>query len=64
MTDEAIRKDILKFVRQLDGVEADDLALKAAVAHRWLDKKGSPTPSGRKLIDSFNTLQRIGRPNA
>lgn len=64
MTDEAIRKDILKFVRQLDGVEADDLALKAAIAHRWLDKKGSPTPDGRKLIDSFGTLQRIGRPNA
>lgn len=64
MTDEAIRKDILKFVRQLDGVEADDLALKAAISHRWLDKTGSPTPSGRKLIDSFDTLQRIGRPNA
>ncbi len=64
MTDDAIAKNILKFVRQLDGVDADDLALQAAIAHRWLDQKGEPTPDGRKLIDEFDTLNRIGRPVA
>lgn len=62
MTDDLIARNILKFVRQLDGVDNDELVLKAAVAHRWLDKKGLPTPDGRRLIDSFATLEQIGRP--
>ncbi|MCB2113202.1 MAG: hypothetical protein R3C42_03165 [Parvularculaceae bacterium] len=62
MTDDVIARNILKFVRQLDGVENNDRLLEAAIAHRWLDKNGLPTPAGRKLIDSFNTLERIGRP--
>lgn len=62
MTDDAIAKNILKFVRQLDGVENDDCVLQSAIAHRWLDKKGLPTADGRKLIDSFDTLEKFVRP--
>ncbi len=62
VTDDAIAKNILKFVRQLDGVENDERLLEAAIAHHWLDQKGVPTVDGRKLIDSFHTLQKIGRP--
>lgn len=62
MTDDVITRSILKFVRQLDGVETEERVLEAAISHRWLDKKGAPTPDGRKLIDSFDTLQKIGRP--
>jgi len=64
VTDDAIAKNILKFVRQLDGVDSDEGVLKAAIAHRWLDRRGAPTPAGRKLIDSFDTLQRIGQTTA
>lgn len=64
MTDDVIAKTILKFVRQLDGAETDDRVLEAAIARRWLDKEGLPTPDGRRLIDEFDTLQKIGRPTA
>ena len=64
MTDDVIARNILKFVRQLDGVENNDRLLEAAIAHRWLDRRGAPTPAGRKLIDSFDTLQRIGQTTA
>ncbi len=63
MTDDAIAKNILKFVRQLDGDDTEERVLQAAIAHRWLDHHGLPTPDGRRLIDSFDTLQRIGRPS-
>ncbi|MFZ5617053.1 MAG: hypothetical protein ACOZAA_07015 [Pseudomonadota bacterium] len=62
MTDDAITRTIMKFVRQLDGADTDERVLEAAIAHRWLDRQGQPTPDGRKLIDEFDTLQRIGRP--
>lgn len=62
MTDDAVTRNILKFVRQLDGFDTDERVLEAAIAHRWLDRQGLPTPDGRKLIDEFDTLQRIGRP--
>lgn len=62
MTDDVIARSILKFVRQLDGLDSDERLLEAAIAHRWLDKRGVPTPAGRKLIDEFDTLQKIGRP--
>lgn len=62
VTDDAIAKNILKFVRQLDGVDTEEGVLEAAIAHRWLDEQGMPTPDGRRLIDSFDVLQKIGRP--
>ncbi|MEK7265382.1 MAG: hypothetical protein AAB227_04700 [Pseudomonadota bacterium] len=62
MTDDVIAKSILKFVRQLDGAGTDDRVLESAIAHRWLDGKGLPTPDGRKLIDEFDTMRKIGRP--
>lgn len=61
MTDDVIAKNILKFVRQLDGVETEESLLESAIAHRWLDHRGKPTPDGRRLIDSFDTLQKIGQ---
>lgn len=64
VTDDAIAKNIMKFVRQLDGADSDELVLKSAIERRWLDRRGLPTPSGRRLIDEFDTLQRIGRPTA
>lgn len=62
MTDDAIAKNILKFVRQLDGADSDELVLKSAIERRWLDRKGLPTPDGRRLIDEFDVLQKIIRP--
>lgn len=62
MTDDLIAKNILKFVRQLDGADTDERVLEAAIAHRWLDRQGVPTTDGRKLIDSFDTLNQIHFP--
>jgi hypothetical protein len=64
VTDDHIARNILKFVRQLDGAETDEGVLKAAIRRRWLDRHGAPTPDGRKLVDEFDTLHRIGRPTA
>ena len=64
MTDDAIAKNILKFVRQLDGADSDERVLASAIERRWLDRTGLPTPDGRRLIQSFDDLQRIGRPIA
>jgi hypothetical protein len=64
VTDDAIARNILKFVRQLDGAETDELVLKAAIKRRWLNRKGVPTRDGRRLIQSFDDLQSIGRPPA
>ena len=64
MTDDVIAKSILKFVRQLDGAETDDRVLEAAIARRWLDRQGMPTPDGRRLVDEIDTLRNIGRQTA
>ncbi|MCA8889694.1 MAG: hypothetical protein KDA46_12740 [Parvularculaceae bacterium] len=64
MSDDAIIRHILKFVRQLDGDVGDDAVLRMAINHHWLDQNGRPTPDGRNLIESMDTLQRIGRPDA
>lgn len=64
MTDDTIAKNILKFVRQLDGADTDEGVLKAAIQRRWLDKRGLPTADGRRLMSEFDTLQKIGRPTA
>lgn len=64
VTDDTIARSILKFVRQLEGCDTDESVLAAAIEKRWLDKRGAPTPDGRRLIDSFETLNRIGRPTA
>ncbi len=64
MTDDSITRNILKFVRQLDGAETEEGVLEAAISRRWLDRKGLPTPAGRRLVDEFDTLEKIGRPTA
>lgn len=64
MTDDPIARNILKFVRQLDGAETDEGVLKAAIRRRWLDSCGAPTADGRRLVDEFVTLENIGRPTA
>ena len=56
VTEDGIARNILRFVRKLDGGESDDTVLKAAIARRWLDAKGAPTPEGRQLIRSFDDL--------
>lgn len=62
MTDDAIAHDILKFVRQLDGGDSPESVLRAAIARRWLDTRGSPTPDGRRLIRSLDDLHRVSGP--
>jgi hypothetical protein len=62
VTDDVIAKNIMKFVRQLDGADTDELVLKSAIERRWLDRCGLPTADGRDLIKSFDDLQKIGRP--
>lgn len=56
MTEDGIAKNILQFVRKLDGGDSEEGVLKAAIARKWLDAKGSPTPEGRQLIRSFDDL--------
>jgi hypothetical protein len=62
VSEDAIAKHILKFVRQLDGGDDDDVIFRTAINRRWLDNSGRPTPHGRDLIQSFHELERIGRP--
>lgn len=62
VTDDTIARNIKKFVRQLDGADTDEGVLEAAIARRWLDREGVPTDDGRRLIDEFDRLRRIGRP--
>lgn len=64
MTDEAITRTILKFVRQLDGGETEDRVLEAAIARHWLNREGYPTPAGLKLIDEFVTMEQVTRQRA
>lgn len=64
MTDEAITKTILKFVRQLDGGETEECVLESAIARHWLSREGYPTPSGLKLIDEFVTMEQVTRQRA
>jgi hypothetical protein len=59
MTDDAIAKKILRFVRQLDGGESEDVILNSAIAHNWIDRQGRPTPDGRDLVSAFDDLSRI-----
>ena len=61
MTEDAIAKTILKFVRQLDGAETDEGVLEAAITRRWIDNLGHPTPDGRELIRSFDDLGRFSQ---
>lgn len=64
MTDDAIAKTILKFVRQLDGGDTEESVLEAAIARHWLTLEGYPTPAGLKLIDEFVTMEQITRQRA
>lgn len=56
MTDDAIAKNILKFVKLLDGGDTDDRVMQAAIRRNWLDDLGEPTPDGRKMIHSFHRM--------
>lgn len=56
MTEDGIAKHILQFVRKLDGGDSEEGVRQAAIARRWLDVKGAPTPEGRQLIRSFKDL--------
>ncbi len=56
MTEDGIAKNILRFVRKLDGGQSEETVLRAAIARKWLDPKGAPTPAGRQLIRSFDDL--------
>lgn len=60
MTEDGIAKNILQFVRKLDGGDTEEGVLRAAIARKWLDAKGAPTPEGRQLIRSFDDLGRNG----
>jgi hypothetical protein len=64
VTDDAIARTILKFVRQLDGGETEERVLEAAIARHWLNREGYPTPEGIKLMDEFVTMEKITRPRA
>ncbi|HOP20219.1 MAG TPA: hypothetical protein PLV61_03505 [Parvularculaceae bacterium] len=64
MSDDAIVRNILKFVRQIDGGETDESVLKSAIARRWIDTRGFPTADGRKLVSSFDDLNRFALPRA
>lgn len=64
MTDDAIARTILKFVRQLDGGDTEEHVLEAAIARHWLNPEGYPTPAGLKLMDEFVTMEQITRQRA
>ena len=63
MTDDAVAKRILKFLRQMNAEEDEDALLRDAVARAWLSADGRPTPSGRDMIKSFDDMERVTRQN-
>ncbi len=63
MSDDAIRRDILKFVKLLDGGETDDLVREAAINRNWLSPKGDPTTEGIRLAHSFHRQSQIENPD-
>lgn len=56
MTEDAIARNILQFVRKLDGEMSEEKIFRSAIARNWLDVRGAPTPEGRQLIHSFGDL--------
>lgn len=59
MTDDAVARQILKFLRQMNS-EDDDLTLVESAIHKaWLLEDGQPTQEGRQLIRSFEDIERV-----
>lgn len=59
MSEEAVTRHILKFVKLLDGGESDDLVRQAAINRKWLDQRGTPTIEGKRLAHSFHLQSQI-----
>lgn len=59
MTDEAVAKRILKFLRQMNSDEDDAAILQHAVSRDWLSADGRPTKAGRSLVKSFDDLDSV-----
>lgn len=58
MTDDAVVKRILKFMRQMNSEEDQADLLAGAVSLNWLDSDGAPTLLGRELVESFEDIER------
>lgn len=58
MTDDAVARRILKFLRQMNAEDDDDSLREDAVSRDWLTPAGAPTPSGRALARSFDDMER------
>ena len=62
MTEDAIIRKILKFVRQVDGGDTDERVRQSAMERRWIDAKGVPTRDGERLAHSIDLMNQLGKP--
>ncbi len=59
MSDDAIRRKILKFVRLVDGGDTEESVRRTAIERNWLDHDGAPTVDGRQLVHAFSLQSRF-----
>ena len=64
MSEDAITRHILKFVKLLDGCETDELVRQAAIERNWLDQQGDPTQEGIRLAHSVHLQTQIENPES
>lgn len=57
----AVARRIIRFLKQIEGSETEEQLLSAAIARRWLDQDGAPTPDGERLVAAFEDLERFTR---
>jgi hypothetical protein len=61
MSEDALTRTILKFLRQMNAEDSEESAVRHAVERNWLDDQGAPTADGRRLALSFDLLRSIDR---
>jgi hypothetical protein len=59
LSEDAITRHILKFVKLLDGGDTDELVRQAAINRNWLDPHGDPTQEGIRLAYSVHLQTQI-----
>jgi hypothetical protein len=59
VSEDAIRRKILKFVRLVDGGETEESVRRTAIERKWLTDEGEPTIDGRQLVHAFSLQSRF-----
>ncbi len=59
MTDDQIKRRILRFLKLMQTDHDDETLMEEAIERAWLTVEGSPTPQGVRLAQSFDDLERV-----